>query len=461
MTATAVATASARAPGRVHDLGHGWLVELLSANSATAYLRSHGSPRELDAFRAQVPICNYETLSPWLQRVAGGESDVLFRGRPCAYERTGGSAGGSKLIPYSVAGLADFRRAVSPWLATTLDRHGITGTVYFSISPVARAAEQLGGVPVGLPDSAYLDDAMCDVLMTRSAVPLSVSALADVGEWRTKTRHYLAAAHEIELISVWSPTFLLSLLDEHQAIEAGWRRLKVISCWADGSSAPYADELAERFPGVAIEPKGLISTEAVVTVPNAKGEPELIGGGFFEFLRHEQTFLAHELEPGGEYEVVATTASGLYRYRTGDVVRCRTYAGSGRPILVFVGRSGLNSDLVGEKLSESFVAAGLAFLPGFSLLVPDASKRAYVLVRDRHTTAGEIARLEANLCRNPQYAYARTLGQLAPLTAMYVRRAFAMLEACLLERGVWLGAIKPTALRPEPFWIDVFAQGCQ
>jgi hypothetical protein len=452
MTEIAVAPASARQTD--------WLAELLAANASTAYLRQQGSPLTLDAFRAQVPFCDYDSLTPWLRRISDGESDVLFRGRPCAYERTGGSAGGSKLIPYSAAGIADFRRAVSPWLAATLERHAITGTVYFSISPVARAAERIGEVPVGLPDAAYLDEATCQVLMTRSAVPFSVAELSDVATWRQQTLHHLASASTLELISVWSPTFLLTLLEGHAEIAAAWPRLKVISCWADGSSRPYAAELAARFPGVAIEPKGLISTEAVVTVPNQGGEAELIANGFFEFLRDDQAFLAHELEPGGEYEVVVTTASGLYRYRSGDAVCCRGYAASGRPILGFVGRSGLHCDLVGEKLSESFVSAALAFLPGFSLLIPDARRRAYVLVREHDTAPEDLARLEAALCRNPQYAYARTLGQLSPLTMLRVPRAWATYETTLLTRGARLGDIKLTALRPESFWLDIFEREC-
>jgi hypothetical protein len=458
---SAAAVAPLRRAAGAPDVSAAWLAELLDTNSPTAYLRSHGSPLTLEAFRAQVPFCHSESLAPWLQRITDGERDVLFRGRPCAYERTGGSAGGSKLIPYSAAGIADFRRAVSPWLSATLERHAITGAVYFSISPVARAAEMIADVPVGLPDAAYLDEATCQVLMTRSAVPFSVSQIADVDTWRHMTLDHLSRAADLELISVWSPTFLLSLFEGHEEIAAAWPRLKVISCWADGSSRPYAAELAARFPGVTIEPKGLISTEAVVTVPNADGEPELVGSGFFEFLRNGHAFLAHELEDGGEYEVVVTTASGLYRYRSGDTVCCRGYAPSGRPILGFVGRSGLYCDLVGEKLSDAFVAAALSYLPGFSMLIPDARKRAYVLIREDETSVEDLTRLEAALCRNPQYAYARKLAQLSPPSVLCVPHALATYERTLLARGARLGDIKLTALRAEPFWLDVFERECQ
>ena len=131
------------------------------------------------------------------------------------------------------------------------------------------------------------------------------------------------------------------------------------------------------------------------------------------------------------------------------------------PILGFVGRSGLYCDLVGEKLSDAFVAAALSYLPGFSMLIPDARKRAYVLIREDETSVEDLTRLEAALCRNPQYAYARKLAQLSPPSVLCVPHALATYERPLLARGARLGDIKLTALRAEPFWLDVFERECQ
>jgi len=100
----------------------GWLAALLARNAETAYLRRLGSPRTVEAFRETVPVIGYDELAPWI----GGEPDVLFAGRPVAFERTSGMTGAAKLIPYSSEGLRDFQRAVSPWLARVIDRHGIS-----------------------------------------------------------------------------------------------------------------------------------------------------------------------------------------------------------------------------------------------------------------------------------------------------------------------------------------------
>ena len=123
---------------------------------------------------------------------------------------------------------------------------------------------------------------------------------------------------------------------------------------------------------------------------------------------------------------------------------------SGRPIFEFVGRGGLVSDLVGEKLTEPFVATCLESIPGFRLLVPD--ENGYVLVAEAGTPV-DVDAVEQRLCANPQYAYARRLGQLNALRLMPIPRLFDRYAQAHVEQGVRLGDVKPAALRSERAWI--------
>ncbi|MEA2236936.1 MAG: hypothetical protein QOC81_1660 [Thermoanaerobaculia bacterium] len=430
-----------------------WIRSLLTRNANSAYLRQYDSPLTIDAFRDSVPVVDYDDLLPWLDRIREGESDVLFAGRPIAFERTGGSSGAAKLIPYSSEGLRDFQRSVSPWFADVVKRHGITGRVYFSISPATRQPESIGGVPVGLPDGAYLGDSGAALLAKMTAVPFDVASIAIVERWREETLRHLKAARDLELISVWSPTFLLRLLDDLDDPQRLWPRLKVVSCWAAASSKPFADEVATRLPHAHLQPKGLLSTETVVTVPDDFDRPVLTENGFFEFEREGRLFLSHELRAGDVYEVIATTASGLYRYRTSDLVRYDGLNSSGRPVLEFVGRGNLVSDLVGEKLTEPFVASCLEPVPGFRLLVPEPRANGYVLLAEAGV-AVDIDDVERRLCDNPQYAYARRLGQLNPLRLMPVASLFDRYAQACVVLGVRLGDVKPAALRNERDWLD-------
>lgn len=437
-----------------------WLSAMLTRNSTSEYLRRYGSPSTLSEFREHVPLCRYEDLVPYIYRDTDN-ANVMFSGRPIAFEQTGGSTSGPKLIPYSVEGLLDFQRNIVPWLAETVTHFSISGTAYFSISPATRPAATVGAIPVGLPDGAYLGEGVGSILAQRTAVPVEVATLTDVGKWTERTVQHLLEAHDLELISVWSPTFLLRLLEHIPNPQASWPHLKVVSCWASGPSRTYAEELKQRLPHAEIQPKGLMSTEVVVTVPDAFSKPVLVPYGFFEFAQGDHTFLQEELIPSNVYEVVVTTASGLYRYRTGDLVSYEGTNHQGRPILEFIGRDALTSDLVGEKLTETFVRQCLAEIQGLAMLVPDTRQTGYALVCERPLSDAHLHSIEQRLSANPQYAYARKLGQLAPLRVVNNSAAASIFETAMLARGTRLGDIKPVALRRETFWQPLFEEPLQ
>jgi hypothetical protein len=479
-----------RARGDAEPRQTAWLRAALSRAKKTVYGRRHdfASIRTPEEYRERVPLASYEDLAPLIERAAAGEKDVLFPGAALAFERTGGGSLGGKLIPYSARSLEDFRRALLPWLADAIDVHGLgRGAAYWAISPAARAPETTsGGVPVGLPDGAYLGAEAGAAFSALSAVPASVGGLRSVAEWRLATLAGLLNRPDLELISIWSPTFLLALLDAvapharelRPRLDAGarvrldtflwggdasvlWPELKLVSAWADASSRPFWDELRARLPGAAFQAKGLLATEGVVAVPDRAGRPVLAAdSGFYEFLdENGAARFAHELAAGARCEVVTTTSGGLYRYRTGDRVVCEGKT-QGLPILRFVGRAGLTSDLVGEKLSEDFVGACLDEVPGFRMLVPVVAPRpGYALVVDagaRLDSAAVLARAESRLSANPQYAYARRLGQLDALALRAVRAPLERYLARAAAPGVRLGDVKIPALCTNTDWLATF-----
>lgn len=261
-----------------------------------------------------------------------------------------------------------------------------------------------------------------------------------------------------------------------------WPRLGLVSCWADASSAAAANRLARLLPQARLQPKGLLATEGAVTLPLSPFPAPVLAirSGFFEFVDDAGTIrTGDELRPGERLSVLLTNASGLCRYRLGDTVECVGMAGQA-PMLRFVGRGGRTTDLVGEKLDEAFVADCLARLPAaawpvdpgtaVAVLVaeprdephagPVASPRTAVrpgyrlLVETAHpgdegdprAAAALIAQLDLGLSRNPQYAYARRLGQLAPPAFASVPDLTRRWIAARLAAGQTLGDIKLPAL---------------
>lgn len=446
------------------------------------------------------------TLAPWIERIANGEAGVLTSAPVLAFEETGGSSGGRKRIPYTTQGLQAFQRGLLPWLDDLFQHYPAlaAGRFYWAISPAGRAsATTCGGIPVGLgSDAAYFGAETGMAVAQALAVPGEVGAISDVAAWRQQTLLHLLGCADLVMISVWSPTFLTELLrhavaQSHELAEALalpeepmasvqatradtvraalasnppdwhriWPQLQLISCWDQAGSHAPAQQLRAAFPGVTVQGKGLLATEGMVTLPLCDYPWPVLAleSGFFEFLdRQGRTWLADEVQEGFEYEFLMTTHSGLYRYPLGDKVRVRGFAGR-TPMLEFLGRGNCVSDLCGEKLVDAFVAQQLAALgQQFAMLAPDNDAGntlppRYLLLLDGAACpaprAAQLAsQLDAALCANPQYAYARQLDQLAPLTAVRCENPLEHWLATRMASGQRLGDIKVPALLTSCPW---------
>jgi hypothetical protein len=408
---------------------------ILARNRGCAYLRPFtlpaGKPEE--CIRA-LPCSEYADYRSLIGNIASGRTGVLTREPVLLLQPTSGSESASKLIPYTRSLQQQFRLAIDAWTADLFLCHPnlLAGRHYWSISPVTRAAAG-GAVPVGYQEDAeYLGFVQRQLSRLLFVVPPAVRLAGDPEAFAYLTLLFLVRERNLRFVSIWSPSFLLVLLDRLpglferivQDIERGalacaprlspevsaqlegllkkslrrsrelraldirsagvvrriWPRLSVISCWTDAAAADGARELQRRIPGVKIQSKGLIATEGVVTIPvGREGRKALAAGSHFFEFRNPQTGRLHnawELRQGSTYAVLLTTGGGLYRYQLHDLVKVTGFFGR-VPCLDFVAREGVVSDLVGEKVHQAHVAQVLAqmarrFPPGFAfrLLCP-------------------------------------------------------------------------------------------
>jgi GH3 auxin-responsive promoter len=493
----------------------------LHVNAGTAFGRAHGfgAIRQPAEYQQRVPLAGYEDLAPWIARIAAGEARVLTWAKVKVLESTGGSTR-SKQVPYTSTLQAELRRAVAPWIVDLYRRRPqlVRGRSYWSITPVAQPETTTEAGPrVGFEDdSAYLGGPWRRLLDATFAVPSAVRWIADVDSFRYVTLLFLLHARDLTLISVWHPSFLGLLLEalprhwnalmddletgrvrppaelpaglhatlqrrlqpnrararELRACESSevtrlWPRLGLVSCWGDGHAALHLEGLRRTLPGVELQPKGLLATEACVTIPFEGRFPLAVRSHFFEFLEDGgRARPAHELETGGSYSVVVTTGGGLYRYRLEDRVVC-----DGRlqatPTLRFLGKESHVADVCGEKLREQFVAQVLRDLlndsnplPQLALLAPDlaAGISGYTLyLQAAQRPPATLARLDAALRAHGDYRYARDLGQLAPPRLFRIRSGAveAYFRRCR-EQGQRLGDVKPLALSARSGWSQAF-----
>ena len=500
----------------------------LARDADTAFLRTHRvdkacSPEE---WRRRVPVRDWHELEPWLARVRCGEPRVLSGADVTRLVPTSGTRAGRKLVPYTSALLAEMQCAIGSWIAGLFKDRPLLlgGPAYWSISPVVPdelLSEASCGLPIGFEDdSAYVGGGLARWVERALAVPSAVRLVTDPEAFRYVTLRFLLETAELRLVSVWHPSFFELLLEAvarhwgallrdladgtlrpptpldpsvtaaltprlHRcrrraaALQRAdpkrpgslWPRLGLLSCWADGPATLPAQRLAQRLPGVPVEAKGLVATEAFVSLPFGGRRPAAVTSHVLELEddRRRCRFL-WQAEEGEVYTVVVTTGGGLHRYRLGDRVRVTGFLAR-TPCLEFLGRGGATSDLCGEKLADAFVARAvtsafepLGATPEFALLAPDPTADGtpgYTLyVEPSQTLARKPAGwsevpvvLDRELARNPHWELCRRLGQLAPPRLFRVRAGG---QAAYLERqsrrGRRLGDVKPAILSHEAGW---------
>ncbi|MEH1804187.1 GH3 family domain-containing protein [Nostoc sp.] len=437
----------------------------------------------------RVPIVDYDALEPYLnqkpQQISLTPEPILF------YEKTSGSSGAVKWIPYTQSLRRSFNQMFCVW-AHDLIVHGpkfSTGKLYACISPQLNVADS----QALQDDLDYLDGWLRWFLRPWLVMPNKLNRLHDAKLFKHQLALALLEAENLEIISIWSPSFLqvhLKYIQENQDLLRKelhnqishhrlqhlcknnipwmqlWPHLKLISCWDSANAADQAQGLRSQFPSVFIQGKGLLATEAPMTIPLivAGGCVPVLDEVFFEFEDETGSLHGlHELNIGKEYTIILSQKGGLYRYRIGDRIRVTHYYRH-TPCLEFLGRHQAVSDLVGEKLQETFVNNALTLLnlqeTNFKSLMPIADPPHYILLLDSAKETPEIIAQQLDLALSESYHYkrARSLGQLAPPKVLISSQIPEILVSHRIRTGSIWGGIKHPILATSPISTELLQE---
>ncbi|MFH1305103.1 MAG: GH3 auxin-responsive promoter family protein [Candidatus Omnitrophota bacterium] len=394
------------------------LLEFLKRNKNTEYGRKYGFSeiKTIAEFQRLVPLSNYEQLRPYVDRMTGGEKNILTSDDPIFYAITSGSTGVAKLVPVTRYSQAKKRDVMDLWLYYISRDHpeSFDGKVLAIVSPSDDGLTE-SGVPYGaesghgyksLPRSVKKIYALPYEIFTirdydaRYYAILRVGIECDVTNIATMTPStIILLCNKIEKIQddlirdIQEGTLkkdLNILPDTRKAIEETlkpnpkraaelrsilkekgrllpkhiWPRLCLIECWKQGTVGLYLKGFPEFFGDVPVRDFGYFSSEARCSIPiSDKGAGGILAvkGNFYEFIPREdiekkekRTLLCDQLEKGREYFIILTTPGGLYRYRIDDVIRVDEFYNK-TPVIEFV-QKGINvTSVTGEKLYESQV----------------------------------------------------------------------------------------------------------
>lgn len=373
---------------------------LAKTHNAAAHAKSRLSPTmSWREYSQAVPISNYKTWQPWIESSRSRGSSALTSSVTERFQPTSGSTSAVKWIPYSQDFLAEMNNALMAWIADLYRQYpGIgRGHHYWSVSWIPTSLREEVDENIN-DDLKVLPWWKRWVARQYMAVPETVAQAHTSDDTLFASLAWLVSRRDLTMLSVWSPTFALSLFEqileyrdelvgvlsrgqwldrsgslrmtmcphskESSDILKGlgdvvdkeflaniWPNISLISCWDTASSEVWANRLHRLFPNAALQGKGLWATEGTVTIPFGDKYPLTLNSHYYEFLNinSNEVLPAWGLARGMEVSPILSTGSGLLRYKLEDRLLVTDFLNQ-CPCFEFQGRID-GADLAGEKIS--------------------------------------------------------------------------------------------------------------
>jgi hypothetical protein len=399
---------------------------MLRRNAGTVFGKEHGfrKIKTIADYQHQVPIRSWSEIGPYVDRIVAGERNVLMREVPIFFQRTTGTSGKPKMIPFTRRCQAVSKLTHGMWIYKCMldnpkllsgpvmallnaaidgytergDAYGATsGSIFFRMPPAIQRAYchpydvfQVADVEARRYTLMRLAiDKACTFAFTGN--PSSLLALFEFANRHSAT--LIRDIHDGTLNSAFNvPDHLrVHAINELQpnprraralgkALEqAGklrpidyWPDLQALGCWIGGSMGHFSHSLRQwcgenfRFRDV-----GYMASEGVFSIPQANDDPDgilALHGIFFEFVPEREfgrpgapILLAHELQANQNYHVIITTTGGLYRYAINDIIRVSSIR-NGSPIVRFLYKGGNVQNLQGELMTIEHVMGTMSAL---------------------------------------------------------------------------------------------------
>lgn len=486
-----------RHPQKIQDQ---LLKRIIENNKNSHFGKSHHfeSIQSIASFQNKVPLQDADSISPLVKRIMAGEQNIFTQSPVTHLIPSSGSTESQKLIPWTNGLNAQFQSAISPWVYDLFHRYpnAKSGRAFWSITPSIQSHfSSESKVPIGFDDDAsYIGGWKKFLVNLTIATSSDLKKITNPDQFRMQTLIELLACKNLSFVSIWHPSYweiLLDFAESHwerlldqllsvdpkrcailKQFDCGdwqriWPKLNLISCWGDGAAKLSCDHLKKQFPWIKFQPKGLLATEGVISIPFQNQYPLAITSHFFEFMNEDEKLcLAHELKPNQNYEVILTTAGGLYRYQLGDQVRVVGKLHQ-TPSIQFIGKKNQCVDFRGEKMTDGFVSQCFSKLfekekPKFAMLsLVQSNTPFYCLwIEDENLTANKTAslksQLESLLLENPNYQWCRNLNQLGEIQLCQIKNASQSYLKHMQSKGLKLGNIKPVSLSNVFDWDNVF-----
>ena len=459
------------------------LMKILRDNENTQYGQEHDfcKIKSMEEYRKTVPLSNYSSFEKYIERMREGEENVLTVYPLAGFCRTSGSTGRSKYIPLSYTALKRYSDYFERWRTEYLREAGgkrfLINAFRTDINkPQARdslftefyyryiyeqgfmdMAEYIGGELMIFADDDYdilylkVREALCypDIKIFESIYMYELlnffsylesnweSMINDMEKGSIPADIHLSQRMREYILSIKASDERISEIKKEckkgfkGIAKRLWKHLSLISGISCRSNIVESAAIDDYTGNIKKYFLCYCSSECYIGTPIDTDDYSYVmmpQNAFYEFLpndeKNDETFLPHELTEGRLYEPVITNFSGLYRYKTGDVVKITGFVDES-PIMEFMFRKGQALNIAGEKYdvrqlekavfdlrSNGIIAENYCFSACYDT-IPGCYK-AVLALYDTLTDKFEISELlDKTLClNNSEYEDLRKLGEL-------------------------------------------------
>lgn len=316
------------------------LNEILSQSALTKWGLDHALSVKMNAedIRKHIPLTNYESIKPYIDRMMMGESNVLAPGVTQYFAKSAGTTSGkSKYLP------------ITDWMlkGNLIESSWDSMATVYDIRPEAKSFERknliLGGSlqKFKLHPDTIVGDVSAIMLSTMPAAgrpfycPDFETALMPEWEEKIEKIAHLASKEDIVMfagVPTWNLVLfqrILEITGKDHMLEV-WPNLKTYMHGGVGFG-PYRKQFRELIPTDDFDYMEIYNaSEGYFSIQDSDEDGMLLltdHGVYFEFIPiaevndEQPTILSiSEIKLSHRYALVITTLSGLWRYAIGDTI---------------------------------------------------------------------------------------------------------------------------------------------
>lgn len=318
-----------------------WFRKLIESGRFSEWGRIHeySTIKSINDFRNRVPVQDYESLKPWINRLRSGEQRLLWNTEVKWFAKSSGTTSDkSKFIPITEESLEECHfKGGKDLLSIYCNNHPDTGLFNGKLLSLGGSHQQ-----DAYDHNLFYGD-LSAILIQNLPTWIQVFRTPDISialmeEWESKIEQIALNTINENVTSLSGvPSWTLVLLNRvleitgKADISQVWPNLELFT-HGGVSFAPYRQQFEDLIPNPRMNYyETYNASEGFFGIQDKHRANEMLlmldYGVFYEFIPVEEldsdspkVLSLHEVETGRNYALVISTNGGLWRYKIGDTI---------------------------------------------------------------------------------------------------------------------------------------------